>query len=244
MRRWRIAILLVVLIAAFAWAQSVRRRRARRREWNEPLRVAVIVLAPRAVLFVPRAAPLEHWFTSELARYRPGAAAPTFDWFGPLAASAPEFAPDGTGFFTRALHAFRLSRALSAIDARAGVRERAFGARLYLALEPGRAGESEFAEGVAEAGGDVALVRAGARDADSPLAYAAIAHELLHLVGATDKYDASGPLFPDGLVEPGQGAKQHFVEVMAQAFPDGRLPASLSDVKVGPLTAKEVGWLR
>ena len=54
-----------------------------------------------------------------------------------------------------------------------------------------------------------------------------IAHELLHTVGASDKYDASGqPVFPDGYAEPDTEPlyPQSAAEIMG-----GRIPTSASD---------------
>ena len=79
-----------------------------------------------------------------------------------------------------------------------------------------------------------------------------LAHELLHTLGATDKYErASGqPLAPDGLGDPGQSPRypQHYAEIMAGRIATSAsaavIPATLDEVLVGPLTAREIGWLR
>lgn len=76
------------------------------------------------------------------------------------------------------------------------------------------------------------------------------AHELLHTLGATDKY-APGtnlPRLPDGYAEPERQPlyPQHFAEVMAGRIPlsrtESEIPASLRQVVVGPATASEIGW--
>jgi hypothetical protein len=79
-----------------------------------------------------------------------------------------------------------------------------------------------------------------------------IAHELLHTLGATDKYDPATnlPSFPEGYAEParGQGAAQDFAEIMAGRTPvsPGRaeMPSGLDATLVGTLTAREIGWGR
>ena len=76
-----------------------------------------------------------------------------------------------------------------------------------------------------------------------------IAHELLHTLGASDKYDlATGqPAMPDGLAEPGKKPlyPQTAAEIMggriALAPDDAVIPQSLGFVVVGPVTAAEVG---
>jgi len=77
-----------------------------------------------------------------------------------------------------------------------------------------------------------------------------IAHELLHTVGASDKYDANGnPVPPDGLAEPQRKPlyPQRRAEIMAgrvatSAF-EAKMPNSLKACVLGEKTAKEIGWL-
>jgi hypothetical protein len=77
-----------------------------------------------------------------------------------------------------------------------------------------------------------------------------MAHELLHTLGATDKYDlANGyPLWPDGFAEPDRVPRfpQLQAEVMAGRVAlserQAVMPPSLADVVVGPLTAAEINW--
>ncbi len=76
-----------------------------------------------------------------------------------------------------------------------------------------------------------------------------IAHELLHTLGATDKYNASGqPVFPDGFPDPDQGERypQHSAEIMAGRIavrPDQAIiPSDLAACAIGPKTAYEINW--
>lgn len=79
-----------------------------------------------------------------------------------------------------------------------------------------------------------------------------VAHELLHTLGATDKYDGqtNHPIFPAGYAEPGLEPlhPQSQAELMAGRIPvsasSARIPLSLKQVVVGPTTAAEIGWLR
>lgn len=79
-----------------------------------------------------------------------------------------------------------------------------------------------------------------------------IAHEMLHTLGATDKYnpDTLIPLFPDGYANPSLGIyqQQKQAEIMG-----GRIlisediaivPESLEFCIVGEKTAKEIGWIK
>ena len=75
-----------------------------------------------------------------------------------------------------------------------------------------------------------------------------IAHEFLHTLGATDKYDpATGqPTAPHGLAEPDRDPlyPQRYAEIMggriAQAPDDAVIPQSLRYVVIGPETASEI----
>ena len=79
-----------------------------------------------------------------------------------------------------------------------------------------------------------------------------IAHELLHTLGATDKYEPGSnlPRYPQGYAEPQRVPRhpQRLAELMAGRIPLGpdraEIPAGLGQAMVGPLTAREIGWQR
>ena len=78
-----------------------------------------------------------------------------------------------------------------------------------------------------------------------------IAHEFLHTLGATDKYDVATnqPLFPDGYANPDLKPllPQRYAEIMAGRTPlsqtEAITPASLDDALIGSKTAQEINWL-
>jgi hypothetical protein len=77
-----------------------------------------------------------------------------------------------------------------------------------------------------------------------------MAHELLHTVGASDKYapDTDLPRFPDGYAAPGARPRypQRRAEIMGGRIPldptHARMPASLAQAVIGPATAAEIHW--
>jgi len=77
-----------------------------------------------------------------------------------------------------------------------------------------------------------------------------VAHEMLHTLGAGDKYDLSTglPLVPHGLADPARTPlyPQPQAELMAGRIALGpaeaATPHSLSQVTIGPATAYEIGW--
>jgi len=79
-----------------------------------------------------------------------------------------------------------------------------------------------------------------------------LAHEVLHTLGATDKYDpaTTQPLFPVGYGEPDAEPlyPQSFAEIMAGRIAlsgdEAVMPAGLAEVVVGRETAVEINWLR
>jgi hypothetical protein len=79
-----------------------------------------------------------------------------------------------------------------------------------------------------------------------------ITHELLHTVGATDKYDPNSnqPIFPDGYAEVERTPRypQQFAEIMAGRIPisaaRAEIPHSLNSALVGEKTAREINWVK
>ena len=75
-----------------------------------------------------------------------------------------------------------------------------------------------------------------------------IAHEFLHTLGATDKYDprTAMPLHPHGLAEPDRSPlyPQTQAELMGGRIPvssdQAKVPPNLGHVIIGPLTAQEI----
>ena len=78
-----------------------------------------------------------------------------------------------------------------------------------------------------------------------------LAHELLHTVGASDKYDlaTNRPLYPEGYADPDRQPlyPQQRAEIMAGRIPVGERrivqAPGLRHVVVGPMTAQELGWV-
>src|SRR5690606_4118315 len=89
---------------------------------------------------------------------------------------------------------------------------------------------------------------AGARGANQVV----LAHEILHTLGATDKYDPATnlPRYPDGFAAPHADPlyPQQRAELMAGRIALGRreaaIPDSLREPVIGPATALEIGWTR
>jgi len=79
-----------------------------------------------------------------------------------------------------------------------------------------------------------------------------IAHELMHVFGATDKYNlATGlAIFPQGYVNPslGQYTAQSRASLMGRTIPlnqgSHKVATTLRQTTVNKITATEIGWLK
>ena len=79
-----------------------------------------------------------------------------------------------------------------------------------------------------------------------------VAHEILHTLGASDKYDSTTwqPVFPDGFADPEQAPRypQQLAEIMAGRIPqtesDAMMPPSLDFTLIGEKTAREIKWIK
>lgn len=96
------------------------------------------------------------------------------------------------------------------------------------------------------------VVKAFAAPSQASLNNVVVVHELLHLYGASDKYDAEHgrPLYPEGYAEPDLTPRypQRLAEVMAGSIPltesESQRAVSLQQLMIGPVSAAEIGWQR
>jgi len=253
----RVAVLLLVLAAVAGWAWDRLGARRARTAWDRPVAVAVLVLgeaAPGSVEALSGAlGALAVSFAGDMARLRgPGPAPFEFEVVGPLAPERlPPTGPPEPGPIARVAHALDLWRAARAAhEAAPGFEPDAYDVRIYLVAQPAGPGGRLFVEGLGELGGEVGIVRASLDWREPLLAAAAVAHEVLHCLGASDKYDGMGhAVEPAGLADPDlvPPYPQRRAEIMVGEVPlapgRGRLPESAAEVAVGPVTAAEIGWV-
>lgn len=254
----RLFVLLGALATVVLYAFGDVRRREGRKRWDRTLEVAVVLVAtapldPVAVTNLRARGPvLERRLAEEAARHRPGIDAPfRFRFVGPVASSARAPTLEGDGLGALASHAYALRRYTSAIDDATFEDLGSFDARIYVALSARTSPDRAWIEGESERGGRIGTVRVELDDTMVDLALAVIAHETLHVLGASDKYGADGiAVAPEGLVEPSRVPlyPQPRGEVMARGRPiaAGRqeIVDRLEDLGVGAVTAREIGWLR
>jgi len=251
----RIALLLLVLaaVAIHTWLDRVATQ-----SWREPLWVGIFPLngdgSPQAQqyiqgLTVKDFAGIEDFFAREAQRYGLKIEEPVHVELYPQGSQLPPeidpaAGPLGVAWWSLKLRWFAAHA--SEVPGRAPPRIRMFA--LYhdpatLERVPDSHGLQKGLVGVAHLFADHAM--AGSNNL-------VIAHELLHTVGATDKYDlASGaPLFPSGFGDRDRRPlyPQDRAEIMAGrvalSTQESETPSSLRNVVVGPETALEIRWTR
>ena len=100
--------------------------------------------------------------------------------------------------------------------------------------------------------GHIAMVNGFATRHQAPQNNVIIVHEMLHTLGATDKYNLQNlqPHYPEGYAEPDKKPllPQESAEIMGGAIPlstsESRMPDSLLFTVIGPDTAKEIKWFQ
>jgi len=254
-RRIRIAILLVVLavVAGQAWLD-----RQRTTSWEHTVWVGAFPLsadgsetstAYLATLSDADLQPVAEFIAREARRYGIGIDEPVNLRLYPAPASGPpELAPQAN-LLERVIWSLRLRHYRSA--ALEPIRRARPGIALFLLYhDPARATVLPHSVGLQRGlTGVVHLFAARSQAAQNDIV---IAHELLHTFGASDKYDlaSDAPRYPEGFAEPAREPRfpQRYAEIMAGRVPLGPtrqvMPDDLSQVRIGPATAREIGWSR
>lgn len=254
-RQIRIALLLVILAIA-AWTNFYDRYSTT--DWDETLTVGVFPIDDAGdegtKQFVARltdadVADVERFLNEEAAEYGIKIARPvSVKMFRPVAERPPERNPD-SGMFGNMWWSLKMR----VYSRRAGLStgQRQPQIRIFVRFHnPGFTRSVPHSVGLQK--GLVGVVHAFA-DADMRGSNnVVIAHEILHTLGATDKYDMStyAPIFPIGYGEPQRVPlyPQPFAEVMAGRKATSRtaseMPTSLDEVLVGRVTAMEINWVQ
>jgi hypothetical protein len=254
--RWwktlRIAALLLILllVALTTWQDRYRSTR-----WREPLFVAIYPIAADESAATMRYVdsldggkfkPIDRFFAREAARYQLRTDEPIRSRLRPALEDrppqrAPTAGPVATALWSLKLRywAWRASR-----QAREPEDVRIFVLYHDPALTPTVPHSLGLTKGL------IGVVYAFAAPEMTAENNVVISHELLHTVGATDKYDPANdaPRFPEGLGDPGQVPlyPQRYAELMAGrrmlASDRWEQVSSLDEIVVGAATAQEIRW--
>jgi hypothetical protein len=249
----RIALLLIVLatVAEEAWLA-----RSRAVSWQDPLRVAVYPIngdgSAAAANYLRGLRPdafrsIERYFEDEAKRHGRAIFHPVEVTLASAVTALPPQPPRGGSGLDNLLWSLKMRYWAWRHDAIPGMKPRV---RLFvLFFDPATHPSLPHSVGVDR--GMIGLINAFATNAMAGSNAVVISHELLHTLGATDKYDpATGlPRFPDGYAEPKRSPRhpQAFAEIMGGRIPvsDSRaeIPETLDQTSIGTATAAEIGWV-
>jgi hypothetical protein len=252
-RNIRIAILLLILVFV---ATGTLLARVRSTDWDKPLWVAIHPIsadgsdATRSYissLSEETFAPIGTFLADQAQRYALPLTQPArVRLYGEVHEKPPQLDP-GAGLLTRAFWSLRMRywawRATSA-DTRAPPDIDIF----VLYHDPKLTTSVPHSLGLQK--GLLGVVYAFADASMTANNNIVIAHEFLHTVGATDKYDPASdePSYPDGYAEPKRSPlfPQEDAEIMAGrrmlSATEWEMPDSLRNVVIGPKTAQEINW--
>lgn len=254
-RNIRILLLLLVL-AAVALQQWLDRTQTQ--SWQQPLWVGIYPLngdgTASAQQYIDGLtskdfSPIESFFAREARRYGVTLDEPVHIELYPQRSQRPPELPADAGPFGIAWWSLRMrwyAARASSVPGRISSRIRIF----VLYHDPATLAHMPDSHGLQK--GLVGVVHAFAAREMTGSNDIVIAHELLHTLGATDKYDLQSdqPLYPVGYAAPNQDPlyPQLQAEIMAGRRPldprEAEMPPNLGAVVVGPATALEIRWTR
>lgn len=252
-KRLRIALLslILLLVALNAWftQQDIT-------GWEQPLRVAIYPInadqSPVTARYIADLRtdtfrPIEEFFRREISRYSRDLSMPVEIVLATQPASAPPELPQERQVLQIMLWSLRLRYWAWTTEDNPGPAPQV---RLFVQYyDPRLFPRLDHSVGLSK--GALALVKAFATRTMNAQNNVIIAHELMHTLGASDKYDprTNLPLYPDGYAEPELEPRypQTHAEIMGGRTPlaPGRAetPFGLQWVAVGPATAREIGWI-
>jgi hypothetical protein len=252
---WRILRIALLLFILASVAQTAWLARTRTAEWKTPLRVAVYPIpadgsdAGRryvAGLGRERYEPIEEFFRAEAAKHSLPLPSPVELTLAPPIASPPPPAPFGGNPLRVILWSLELRSWAWWNDTVKGPKPHV---RVFVTYHD-PALDARLAHSTGLQKGLVGVVNAYAQADMDGSNNVVIAHELLHTLGATDKYDPATnlPVFPDGYADPQAQPlhPQRRAEIMAGRIAvsetHAETPSSLKQAAIGERTAREIGW--
>jgi hypothetical protein len=250
----RITVLLIVLVvvAGRTWLDRVQTQ-----SWKSPLWVGIYPLnadgSPAAQAYIADLsaadfAPIETFFTREAHRFGVAIDDPVHIELYPEGKALPPQLPQDAGPASVIWWSLRMrwfAMHASKVPGRTPSRIRIF----LLYHDPSFLHSVPDSHGLQK--GLIGVVHAFATRSMAGMNNIVIAHELLHTLGATDKYDlgTGAPIYPSGFADPDREPRypQPQAEIMAGrralSTSNSEMPSSLRDVVVGTVTAGEIRWI-
>lgn len=253
-RNFRIVILLVLLafVAFYTQAQQLNTT-----SWFLPIEVTIFPINgdgdPKTDLYIQRLSvkhfrEIDHFFARNAKRYHLITQQPIATILGKTINTHPPTPPEYGS--TLAIMFWSLKLRYWAYQNTPDNKSNSHRIRLYVLYHQGKRGQAlQHSLGLNK--GLIGIIHAYATPQQTQQNAVIMTHEILHTVGATDKYSYQDnqPIYPQGYARPNKGMlyPQKYAEIMAGRIPlsptRSKIPASLRRVIVGETTAKEVNWI-
>ncbi|MDR1994273.1 hypothetical protein [Azonexus sp.] len=250
-RKFRILLLLLVLatVALGAWRAS-----SRLTAWEHTVHVALYPIAaddsPATARYIAQLdadsfAEIGQWLEGEIRGYGKTVLQPLVIRVAPPLSAVPPLPPARPSALDAILWSLKLRWWAASHDNIAGPKPQV---RLFVLYhDPERLAALPHSTGLSK--GQLGLIHAFASRPQQRQNAVVIAHELLHVFGASDKYDlATGqPIHPQGYAEPERSPllPQEWAEIMGGRIPltadRSDIPPGLAATVIGPQTAHEIG---
>ncbi len=253
-KKIRIAILLFILFLVGANAYLTQQRIT---DWDQSLEVVIYPInadgSPNTSNYIASLdldifRPIEQFFQTEGTQYNLELAEPVIMDLAPEIKNLPPSPPFGADMFAIMWWSLRLRYWAWKNDSYSGPLTNIQVFVLY--HDPEVHKQLDHSLGLKE--GHICIVKAFATRHQAARNNVIITHEMLHTLGATDKYNLQTlqPIYPEGYADPEKEPllPQEYAEIMGRATPlspsESKIPDSLAYTVVGPITAKEIKWLK
>lgn len=252
-KKIRIAILLFILFLVGANAYLTQQRIT---DWDQSLEVVIYPInadgSPNTSNYIASLdldifRPIEQFFQTEGTQYNLELAEPVIMDLAPEIKNLPPSPPFGANMFAIMWWSLRLRYWAWKNDSYSGPLTNIQVFVLY--HDPEVHKQLDHSLGLKE--GHICIVKAFATRHQAARNNVIITHEMLHTLGATDKYNLQTlqPIYPEGYADPEKEPllPQEYAEIMGRAIPispsESKMPDSLAYTVVGPITAEEIKWL-
>ena len=192
--------------------------------------------------------PIAEYFAEEGARYDLGLRRPVEVQLGDVVSEIPPAPPNGGNLLSTMIWSLKFRWFAWSNSPKVKVKP---DIRLYL-LYYNPASSHVLSHSTALSKGRVGRVNLFGDKSYAKQNLVILAHELLHTLTASDKYDLQTtlPVYPDGFAEPEKSPRypQDFAELMGGRVPisesKAEIPKNLAVTLIGEKTAREIGWIR